>query len=87
MVHQSDYRREMTNAEAAVVGALLGFGLIALMFYLAVARFHIRKEQLLEFGLYLVVIAARRSRAASNKICDARNPKEAAPCCDLGPEG
>ena len=43
----------MTNAEAGVVGAVLGFGLIALLLYLAVERYHIRKEQLVEAGLYL----------------------------------
>ena len=48
----------MTNAEAGVVGAVLGFGLIALLLYLAVERYHIRKEQLAEAGLYLFVIAA-----------------------------
>src|SRR5271154_2566994 len=51
-------RREMTNAEAGVVGAVLGFGLIALLLYLVVERYHIRKEQLVEAGLYLFVIAA-----------------------------
>jgi hypothetical protein len=57
MIHHSDYRREITNAEAAVVGAVLVLGTVGLVFYLAVARFHIRKEQLLESGLYLGVIA------------------------------
>src|ERR1700679_1275868 len=56
--HSENSRREMTNAEAGVVGAVLGFGLIALLLYLAVARYHIRKEQLVEAGLYLFVIAA-----------------------------
>src|SRR6266851_4809323 len=56
--HSENSRREMTNAEAGVVGALLGFGLIALLLYLAVERYHIRKEQLAEAGLYLFVIAA-----------------------------
>ena len=58
MIHHSDYRRDITNAEAAIVGAVLAFGAVALMFYLAVARFHLRKEQLLEGGLYLVVVVA-----------------------------
>src|ERR1051326_130365 len=58
MIHHSDYRRDITNAEAAIVGAVLAFGAVALMFYLAVARFHLRKEQLLEGGFYLVVIVA-----------------------------
>src|SRR5438876_1991088 len=56
--HSENSRREMTNAEAGVVGAVLGFGLIALLLYLAVERYHIRKEQLAEAGLYLFVIAA-----------------------------
>src|ERR1700739_542175 len=56
--HSENSRREMTNAEAGVVGAVLGFGLIALLLYLAVARYHIRKEQLAEAGFSLFVIAA-----------------------------
>src|SRR5580700_1155915 len=56
--HSENSRREITNAEAGVVGAVLGFGLIALLLYLAVARYHIRKEQLVEAGIYLFVIAA-----------------------------
>src|SRR5256885_4999009 len=56
--HSENSRREITNAEAGVVGAVLGFGLIALLLYLAVERYHIRKEQLAEAGLYLFVIAA-----------------------------
>src|SRR6266540_2492872 len=56
--HSENSRREMTNAEAGVVGAVLGFGLIALLLYLAVERYHIRKEQLVEAALYLFVIAA-----------------------------
>src|SRR6202451_1861503 len=56
--HSENSRREITNAEAGVVGAVLGFGLIALLLYLAVDRYHIRKEQLVEAGLYLFVIAA-----------------------------
>src|ERR1700689_4799561 len=56
--HSENSRREMTNAEAGVVGAVLGLGLIALLLYLAVDRYHIRKEQLVEAGLYLFVIAA-----------------------------
>src|SRR5271157_3620695 len=59
MIQQSENsRREITNAEAGVVGAVLGFGLIALLLYLAVERYHIRKEQLVEAALYLFVIAA-----------------------------
>jgi Type IV secretory system Conjugative DNA transfer len=58
MIRHSDYRRDITNAEAAVVGAVLLFGAVALVSYLVVARFHIRSEQLLEGGLYLGVIAA-----------------------------
>src|SRR5882762_9902215 len=56
--HSENSRREMTNAEAGVVGAVLGFGVIGLLLYLAVERYHIRKEQLAEAGLYLFVIAA-----------------------------
>src|SRR5271170_3980861 len=56
--HSENSRREMTNAEAGVVGAVVGFGLIALLLYLAVDRYHIRKEQLIEAGLYMFVIAA-----------------------------
>src|SRR6266478_2573243 len=56
--HSENSRREMTIAEAGVVGAVLVFGLIALLLYLAVERYHIRKEQLAEAGLYLFVIAA-----------------------------
>src|SRR5215472_12169068 len=58
MIHRSEYRRDITNAEVAVVGAVLLLGAVALVFYLAVARFHIRSEQLLEGGIYLGVIAA-----------------------------
>jgi hypothetical protein len=39
MIHHSESRREMTNAEAGVDGAVLGFGVIALLLYLAVARY------------------------------------------------
>ena len=56
--HSENSRREITNAEAGVVGAVLGFGLIALLLYLAIDRYHLRKEQLAEAGLYLFVIAA-----------------------------
>src|SRR5260370_3356840 len=56
--HAENSGREMTNAEAGVVGAVLGFGLIALLLYLAVERYHIRKEQLAEAGLYLLGIGA-----------------------------
>ena len=56
--HSENPRHEMTNGEAGVVGAVLGFGLVALALYLAVARFHIRKEQLVEAGLYLFIITA-----------------------------
>jgi hypothetical protein len=58
MIHHSENRREMTNAEAGVVGAVLGFGVIALLLYLAVARYHIRREQMVEAVLYLFVITA-----------------------------
>jgi hypothetical protein len=57
-MNQSPQSRELTNAEAGVVGAVLGFGLIALLLYLAVARFHIRREQMVEAALYLFVITA-----------------------------
>src|SRR6266498_3754680 len=56
--HSENSRREMTNAEAGVVGAVLCIVLIALLLYLAVERYHIRKEQLVEAALYLFVIAA-----------------------------
>ena len=56
--HSENPRREVSNGEAGVVGAVLGFGLVALALYLAVARFHIRKEQLVEAGLYLFIITA-----------------------------
>src|SRR4029077_17842113 len=56
--HSESSRREITNAEAGVVGAVLGFGLVALLLYLAVQRHHIRKEQFGEAGLYLFVIGA-----------------------------
>src|ERR1700694_3749060 len=55
--HSENSRREMTNAEAGVVGAVPGFWLIPLVLYLAVERYHIRKEQLVEAALYLFVIA------------------------------
>ena len=59
MIHQSESpRHEMTSGEAGVVGAVLGFGLVALALYLAIARYHIRKEQLVEAGLYLFILAA-----------------------------
>ena len=58
MTQQSQSSRDMTNAEAGVVGAVLGFGVIALFLYLAVARFHIRREQMVEAVLYLFVITA-----------------------------
>ena len=59
MIHHSENpRREISNGEAGVVGAVLGFGLVALALYLAVARFHIRKEQLVEAALYLFIITA-----------------------------
>ena len=48
----------MTSGEAGVVGAVLGFGLVALALYLAIARYHIRKEQLVEAGLYVFIVTA-----------------------------
>ena len=57
-MNQSPQSRELTNAEVGVVGAVLGFGLIALLLYLAVARFHIGREQMVEVTLYLFVITA-----------------------------
>jgi hypothetical protein len=57
-MNQSPQNRDLTNAEVGVVGAVLGFGLIALLLYLAVARFHIRREQMVEATLYLFVITA-----------------------------
>ena len=57
-MNPSPQSRELTNAEVGVVGAVLGFGLIALLLYLAVARFHIRREQMVEAALYLFVITA-----------------------------
>ena len=57
MIHHSESpRREMSSGEAGVVGAVLGFGLIALALYLVVARYHIHKEQLVEAVLYLFII-------------------------------
>jgi len=59
MIHHSENpRREMSSGEAGVVGAVLGFGLIALALYLVVARYHIRREQLVEAALYLFIITA-----------------------------
>jgi hypothetical protein len=59
MIHHSESpRREMSSGEAGVVGAVLGFGLIALALYLVVARYHIHKEQLVEAALYLFIITA-----------------------------
>jgi hypothetical protein len=57
-MNQSPQNRELTNAEVGVVGTVLGFGLIALLLYLAVVRFHIRREQMVEATLYLFVITA-----------------------------
>src|SRR6185312_10706520 len=58
MIHAADRQREMSNAEVGVVGAVLGFGSIALLLYLAIGRYHIHKEQLLESGLYPFTIIA-----------------------------
>lgn len=58
MARPSQNNRELTNAEAGLVGAILGFGLIALLLYLAVARLHIHKEQIVEAALYLFIITA-----------------------------
>ena len=59
MIHHSESpRHEMTSGEAGVVGAVLGFGLVALALYLAIARYHIRKEQLVEAGLYVFIVTA-----------------------------
>ena len=59
MIRQSENpRHEMTSGEAGVVGAVLGFGLVALALYLAIARYHIRKEQLVEAGIYVFIVAA-----------------------------
>ena len=59
MIHQSESpRHEMTSGEAGVVGAVLGFGLLALALYLAIARYHIRKEQLVEACLYVFIVTA-----------------------------
>lgn len=79
MIHHSDYRREITNAEAAVVGAVLLLGAVALVFYLAVARFHIRSEQLLEGGIYLGVIAAAVFAPALRRYAMRGNRKKRAP--------
>src|SRR6201984_3834658 len=56
--HPENTRRVITKAEARVVGAVLGFGLIALLLYLAVPRYHNRKKKFGEAGLSLFVIAA-----------------------------
>jgi hypothetical protein len=69
MIHHSENpRREMTTAEAGVVGAVLGFGLIGLALYLVVARYHIRKEQLVEVGLYLFIAMAAVALPVLRKI-------------------
>ena len=66
--HSESPRREASNGEAGVAGAVLGFGLVALALYLAVARFHIRKEQLVEAGLYLFIITAAVTVAVLRKF-------------------
>ncbi len=79
MIHHSDYRHEITNAEAAVVGAVLLLGTVGLVFYLAVARFHIRKEQLLEGGVYLGVIATAILAPALRRYATRETRKKRAP--------
>lgn len=79
MIHAADRRRDMTNAEAGVVGAVLGFGVIALLLYLAIARYHIRKEQLLEAGLYLFTISAAAVVPVLRKLVVRRNRKKRPP--------
>jgi hypothetical protein len=80
MIHHSENpRREMTNAEAGVVGAVLGFGAIGLVLYLVVARYHIRKEQLVEAGLYLFIVMAAFALPALRKFSRRRERRKRSP--------
>ena len=85
--HSENSRREMTNAEAGVVGAVLGFGLIALLLYLAVERYHIRKEQLAEAGLYLFVIAAAVIAPVLRTIHHEGQAEQTSAVCHPGAQG
>jgi hypothetical protein len=69
----------MTNAEAGVVGAVLGFGAIGLVLYLVVARYHIRKEQLVEAGLYLFIVMAAFALPALRKFSRRRERRKRSP--------
>ncbi len=88
MIHHSENpRREMSNGEAGVVGAVLGFGLVALALYLAVARFHIRKEQLVEAAMYLFIITAAVLTPVLRKFSRTATAHEATAVCHPGPQG
>src|ERR1700677_3613848 len=80
MIHQSESpRHEMTSGEAGVVGAVLGFGLVALALYLAIARYHIRKEQLVEAGLYVFIVTAAIVGPVLRKLVTRGTPKKRPP--------
>ena len=88
MIHQSESpRHEMTSGEAGVVGAVLGFGLIALALYLAIARFHIRKEQLAEACLYVFIVTAAIVGPVLRKIRDVGKAQETPAVCHPGTQG
>jgi hypothetical protein len=80
MIHQSESpRHEMTSGEAGVVGAVLGFGLVALALYLAIARYHIRKEQLVEAGLYGFIVTAAIVGPVLRKLVTRGTPRKRPP--------
>src|ERR1700722_1133409 len=80
MIHQSESpRHEMTSGEAGVVGAVLGFALVALALYLAIARYHIRKEHLVEAGLYVFIVMAAFALPVLRKFSRRRDRRKRPP--------
>ena len=64
MTHLSErHVRSDWNAEVQLTLAFLGFAAVGILLYLAIARYHLRGEQLLEAGLYLTVEVDRHVRA------------------------
>ncbi len=59
MTSQSDrIRRDATSADSPMIFLLLAFIALGVFLYLMVARFHFRKQQLVEAALYFLIVTA-----------------------------